>query len=506
MKRLLFVIFCLLVTAGSVVYVWARAVFSGEAVRAGVERQLSHALAQPVTIRAARAGIWPRVTVHLDDVAIGNPATITIRQLDVGADLSALLSRRIEDAVLKASGARITLPLPAFPLASSAPPTARGQAPPLVQLASIESIQLDDVEILSGGRSLRGSADLRSLGAGLEVKRVTLRAERTELLVYGMIANLTGPTGSLTVKAPGLDLPEVVAFVSDFARGTGITAPGAQRGVDQSPMNLEVEVDAGRAVAGTLVLDRLKGVAVVTPAAVALNPVTFGLLGGGYTGTLRLTLGGTPSFSLNAALQDLDAAQAMAFAGSPNTMTGRLNGSLVVSGRGLDAETAVQTARGTATLAITDGTLAGLDLVRAIVLATSGRSDSPGLNALKDRTGAEPFSRLAGTFTIADNVARTSDLRLESKDVLLAGAGDIQLLKTAVALKGQVQLSPELSKQAGPDLVRYASQDGRVTLPVTVTGAVGKFTVTPNLGEAARRALSKELSEGIKSLFKKIIK
>ena len=505
MKRLLFVAFCFLVIAGSVIYVWARAALSGEAVRAGLERQLSQALAQPVTIRAARAGIWPRVTVHLDDVAIGRPATITIRQLDVGADLGALISRRIEHGTLKASGARITLPLPAFMLSPSSPADGQPQSPP-VKLVSIDAIQLDDVEILSGGRSLRGNVNVAPSGAGLEVNKVTLRAEQTELSVYGTIANLTGPTGSLTVKAPGLDLLEVVAFVSDFARGAGISAPGAPRGVDRSPMNLQIEIDTGRTVAGTLVLDRLKGVATLTPAAIALNPVTFGVFGGGYTGTLRLTLGNTPSYSLNAKLDNVDVAQAMSFAGSPNTMTGRLKGSLVVSGRGSSGDTVVRTARGNAHLDVSEGTLAGLDLVRAIVVATSGRSNSPGLKSLQDRSGAEPFSRLGGSFTIADNVARTSDLRLDSTDVVLAGGGDIRLLEAAVALKGMVQLSRELSKQAGPDLVRYASQDGQVMLPVTVTGSVGKFTVTPDLSEAARRAVTKELSEGLKSLFKKIIK
>ena len=349
-------------------------------MRAGVERQLSQALAQPVTIRAARATIWPRVTLRLDDVAIGRPATITIRQLDVGADLRALVSRRIEHGALRAAGARIILPLPSFALSQRTPPADR-QRPPPVELVSIDAIELDDVEIVSGGRSLRGNVDVTPTGAGLEVNKVTLRAEQTELTVYGTIANLTGPTGSLTVKAPGLNLLEVVAFVSDFARGAGITAPGGQRGVDQSPMNLQIEVDAGRTVAGTLVLDRLKGVATVTPAAIALNPVTFGVFGGGYTGTLRLTLGSSPSYSLNAALKDVDAAQAMTFAGKPNTMTGHLNGSLVVSGRGAAADAVVRSARGTARLDVTDGTLAGLDLVRAIVLATSGRADSPGLKS-----------------------------------------------------------------------------------------------------------------------------
>jgi hypothetical protein len=199
-------------------------------------------------------------------------------------------------------------------------------------------------------------------------------------------------------------------------------------------------------------------------------------------------------------------AKAMAFAGSPDTMTGQLNGSLVVSGRGTAAEAVVRSARGTARLDVTDGTLSGLDLVRAIVLATSGRAESPGFKAILERKGFEPFSRLGGSFTIADSVARTADLRLESKDVTLGAAGDIHLIERAVAFKGLVQLSPELSKQAGPDLVRYASQDGRVALPVSVRGTAGRFTVTPDVSEAARRAISKELSQGLRSLFKKIIK
>ena len=485
-------------------YGWARVALSSDAVRAAVERQLSEALDQPVVIRAARAGIWPRVTLRLDDVAIGIPPTITIKQLDVGAGLGALISRRVENGSLKATGARIKLPLPALKLSAAAKSGSSG--PPALELVSVDGIQLKDVEIVSGGRSLRGDVDVTPRGAGLEINRITLRAEKTELAVYGTIANLTGPTGTLTVKAKGLDLLEVVAFVSDFARGAGISAPGAARGVDRSPMNLQIDVDAGRAMAGGLVLDRLKGSALLTPATIVLKPVTFGVFDGEYSGTLRLTLGATPYFSLNAKLTNVDVAQAMAFAGSPNTVTGRLAGSLVVAGRGTDAATVVRSARGSANVEAKDGTVTGLDLIRSVVIATSGRANSPGLKAFEQRTGPEPFSRLGASFTIADNVAETSDLRLDSKDVTLAGAGSVRLVESTVALKGRVQLSPELSKQAGPDLVRYASEDGKVTLPITVHGPVGQFTVKPDVSEAARRAATNEIDRGLKSLFKKIIK
>ena len=501
MKRLLIAVFCVLVIAGAGVFVWARAVLSGDAVRLALERQLSSALSQPVTIRAARAGIWPRVTLKLDDVTIGNPVQISIRQLDVGANLGALISRRVEHGSLNARGARITLPLPAVSLTAG---SNHGGQPPPVQIVSIDAIQLQDVEIVSGGRTLRGDVDVRPSGAGLEVQKITLKAEQTELSVSGTIANLTGPSGSLSVKARGVDLLEVVAFVTDFTRGAGVPMPGATR--DVSPMHLQVDVDAGRTVAGTLVLDNLKGVALVTPAAITLNPVTFNVFGGGYTGTLRMMLGKTPSFSLNAAVKDVDVAKAMTFAGSPNTLTGRLQGSLAVSGRGTSADDVMRTARGTARVEAADGTVAGLDLVRAIVLAGSGRADSPGLAALTRRSGSEPFSVLGGSFAIGEGVARTSDLRLESKDVQLSGGGDIRLLETSVAVKGVVQLSEELTRQAGQDLVRYTAENGKVTLPVTVTGPPGKFAVRPDMNQAARRALSNQLSDGMKSLFKRIIK
>ena len=56
-------------------------------------------------------------------------------------------------------------------------------------------------------------------------------------------------------------------------------------------MNLEIEVDAGRTVAGTLVLDRIEGRGHRHACGDCLEPVTFGVFGGGYVGTLRLTLG-----------------------------------------------------------------------------------------------------------------------------------------------------------------------------------------------------------------------
>jgi len=93
---------CLAVAAlATGLFLWVRAVFTDDIVRSALASQLSSALGQPVTIGGIGAGLYPRVTVNLKDVAIGEPARIRVRTLHVGASLGALLSRRIEHARLR---------------------------------------------------------------------------------------------------------------------------------------------------------------------------------------------------------------------------------------------------------------------------------------------------------------------------------------------------------------------------------------------------------------------
>jgi hypothetical protein len=107
-------------------------------------------------------------------------------------------------------------------------------------------------------------------------------------------------------------------------------------------------------------------------------------------------------------------------------------------------------------------------------------------------------------------VASTDDLRFESKDLLLAAAGTVRPDGSAINLRGQVQLSDELSRQAGRDLVRYTQEEGRVTLPATITGSAAAPQVRIDMAGVAKRALTNRAKEeamkalkGVRGLFKK---
>ena len=492
-------------------FLWVRSVFTEDAVRAALAQQLSSALGEPVTVGGISAGIYPRVTVNLKEVTIGEPARIRVRTLHVGASLGALFSRRIEHARLELSGARVQLPLPSFASAPAAPSVPSRKAP--VELVSIDAVVLRDVEVVSGGRTVIGDVELLSDGNGVVLRKMRLRADNTRIDVTGNITDVTGPVGTVAVTAATLNIDQLVAFANAFATATGVaTMPGRSAATPRktstearhagTPMNIAMSITAERATIGTLSLEKLSGKARITNDTMRLEPLGFGVFGGHYDGSLVFNLTETPGFALKAAVAGVDVARATAFAGQPGTISGTLAGRLNVTGTGLSAASVRQSTHGNARLDIVNGVVRNLGLARSIVVATSGRTDAPTAGASQRD---ESFTRLGTTLTIAGGSASTADLRFESPDVLFGASGTLRLDGTAVNLSGRAQLSDELSQHAGRDLVRYTQEGGRVTLPVTITGSADAPHVRIDIVDAAKRAAINRAAEETQKALKKTL-
>jgi uncharacterized protein involved in outer membrane biogenesis len=428
-----------------------------------------------------------------------------VRTLQVATDFRALLSRQIAHATLRLNGARIELPLPRF-ASGDAPAAESAPGKPPVEIVSIDEIVLRGVEIVSGGRTLRADIEAVPQGNAITLRKMAIRADDANIDVTGDITDRAGPVGKLALKADTLNFDRLLAFVSDFSSGAGMssgqTAPAESRpspgGV---PMDVTLSLEAGRASLGMLTLDHLAGRAHITPQGMTLDPIAFGVFKGHYDGSLALSLAGTPDFRVKASVADVDMAAATTFAGSPNTITGRLTGKVDLAGRGMAADAVGKSAHGTVRADIKDGVVKNLGLLRAVVLATSMRADSK--SQITEGSRDEPFSSLGGTFSIASGQASTNDLRFESKDMTVTVAGAVALNGSAVNLKGQVQLSEALSQQAGRDLLRYTQEQGRVTLPATVSGSAENLSARIDVGSVAERAIKNRANEEVQKVFKK---
>jgi AsmA protein len=501
LKKVLLIGLVLVLVLAIGIFFWARSVLGRDTVRTALASQISQAIGQPVTIGSISASIFPRVTVVLGEVTIGAPARISASTLRIGADVRALLSRRIEHGSMRLDGARIELPLP--PLTLGASPGASSDGAP-VEIVSIDEIVLNGVEIVSGGRTLQGDVEIEPRDKGVLVKTLTLRAEDTRLDASGEITDLAGPVGELAITAGQLNLDRLLAFAADFAGGSGLgagesPAPGASAA--GPPMNVVLALQAERATMGALALGDLNARARLTDGALSLEPLAFDVFAGRYDGGLRVGLGGaTQTFHWNAKVSGIDVAAATEFAGRPDTMTGRLSGQVDLQGRGIDPGTAIRSARGTARLQVTDGVIRNLGLVRQVILATSMRADAAQQSA---GSSDERFSRLGATLAVADGVARTGDLAMESENLRLTSAGSMRLDGSAVDLRGRVQLSDALSKQAGRDLVRYTQEEGRVTLPAIISGPADNLSVQIDMAAVAQRALRNKATEEAEKAIKK---
>jgi uncharacterized protein involved in outer membrane biogenesis len=489
----------LVLLLSAVGFFWARSILATDTVRMALAAQISAAIGQPVTIRSIGAGIYPRVTVNLRGVTIGQPSRIEADTLRLGTDFRALLSRQIVHGVVRLDGARVELPLP--PLFSSGTSSAEsGSGGWPVEIVSIDNVLLNNVEVVSGGRTLRGDIEAVPHGTGLTLRKVSLEADDTNFDATGEITNLAGPVGAIDIKAGTLNLGRLLTFLAEFSSGFGTPGRAGSRqasrpgpAVNTPAMNVTVSLNANRATMGTLALERLMGKARVTREGVLLDPVDFGLFKGQYKGSLAFSLADAPTLRLRAALSNIDVAAAMAFAGSPGTLTGMLSGRLDLTSGGTEASKVIDGARGTARVDIKDGIVKNLGLVRTVVIATSMRSDAQPLPAANSND--ERFSQLGATLAIANGWARTNDLQFESPEVSMHAVGSMRLDGSAIDLKGNVRLSEALSQQAGRDLFRYTQEQGRVTLPATVTGTAQSPVVRIDVAEAASRAMKNKINE-----------
>jgi uncharacterized protein involved in outer membrane biogenesis len=294
-----------------------------------------------------------------------------------------------------------------------------------------------------------------------------------------------------------------MAFGSALSRPVGKSSPAAAAAAPTPvPLHLTVKLTAPSGQLAAQPFRDLATTATVTTGAFSLSPLTVGAFGGRFAGGLEAdSRKSVPVLRLNGRIDGLDVVDAMKAAGSQaGGITGRLGGSVSLSAAGTDSATLLRTARGSMSAVITNGTMPKLDLVRPIVLAFGKPSGAP------PEGSGSGFSRLGGTFALANGVVSSKDIVMAARDFDVTGEGSVELASGALSARGNVVLSQELTAQAGVDLRRYAQEDGRVVVPATVSGTLQQPAVALDVAAATRRALENELERRAKSFFDDLFK
>lgn len=503
------VLLTLAIVAGAIVLAGAGLLhwfLRGDGVRVALEEQATAWLGHPVHIGDADVRVLPRPALELGTVVIGKPAAVTLARVRVSTGLRALLSRRIEDAEIVIADSVIDLPMPFLVAGSPAgsrrstksavsagavSPSAtdrpdEGDAP--LTIASVRTIRLDEVRVRSRGQEIVVSAEAALTSDTLTLQRFNASSRATSLDATGTVILAPRLDATLTVEADRLAFDELMALAAAFS------PPPAPRA---SPSNsaragtsrVRAHLRAGVVAVSGAELSNFTAELTSAEGQLTVTPLTFNLFGGGFSGDVRADLRDPDALavSMNAALRNLDVAALAAFGGAAGAITGRLSSDGAFAGRGTDAPAALSAMRGNGTVAIVDGTLTKLDLVRSVVLFF-GRpaADAPA-------SAGSRFDRIDATFALANRVVQASAFSLRSQDADVIGQGSLALSTKALEGRARLVLSESLSAQAGTDLARLTREGNRIVLPATIGGTLNQPRINIDAAETLQRGLKNEL-------------
>jgi uncharacterized protein involved in outer membrane biogenesis len=463
---------------------------SGDGIRSALEQQATSWLGQPVRIRAAGAQLFPRPGIALTGVEVGEPVQLTLSSVDLSTDLRALLNRRVEDATLVISDSTMQLPL------TFAIPTEGGSTNPEpsadggIEIVSVRQISLRDVRIVSRGREVRVSADSSLAGSHLTLQEFTAESGRTSLRVTGEAELEPQIDATLQAKANKIDIDELLALAEAFTP----ERRSARRTAAPKPMKVVADISADTATAAGVEVTQFTTSMSFDGDRIALSPMTFGLFGGSYEGSLNARLGDTLSVTLQSRLKGLNVAQLAAFGGSPDTVSGTLSGNGTFSAQGADMAAVLASANGKGAASIVDGAVKRLDLVRTVVLFF-------GRPAADTAAATDEFERMDVNFSLARQVFSAETFSMRSRDADIAGSGTLALESGALAGTLEMTLSEELSAQAGTDLARYTQRGGRIVLPARLGRTLEQPSLTIDASAALKRGIQNELERRLKGLF-----
>lgn len=212
-------------------------------------------------------------------------------------------------------------------------------------------------------------------------------------------------------------------------------------------------------------------------------------------GVLRLTLtdvqiaGGTvrglasidarkPSLVVGANLtgERLDLKQVMALTGT-DVVDGRGRLVVAVSAEGGSERELISTLAGRAEVKIADGALIGWDADAIVAGVGKGQMPSSG----RDPNARTPFKELSGNFNIAKGVARTRDLKLDSRTVTASGTGTINIVDRNIDL-----------------IVKPRIASGGIEIPIRVAGSWDNPSVVPDVNRALESPQAQEAVRHLK--------
>lgn len=274
----------------------------------------------------------------------------------------------------------------------------------------------------------------------VELKDLAINLDDSRLNGSLAVRHFTKPSYQFDLALDQIDLDGYLPPTTPAA------ASGAKPGTATPAQPVEVPLSALRALAvqGKFRILQLKAMnlhssdALIQVTAdnglITLGPNQAKLYSGKYAGRTTLDVRGkTPMLAIDESVSGVELAPMLKDAMQFDKFSGAANLSAKVTAQGLDANQIKQTLNGTASFAVQNGSIKGVDLKKMTDTIKNAQRN----NLLQKLTELQPqatdqtrFTQLGGTAQIKNGIVQNNDLKIQSPDLLnVAGKGSADLPK-----------------------------------------------------------------------------
>lgn len=535
-----------------------------------------------VAIGKLSARLLPGAALTVDGLHIGNPQgfpegdLLSADEIRVNVALLPLLSRTVHVNSVELVRPKLSLVTdstgkdnytftPSTENAAAAPsPSANSGTSPSMALDEIESLDLNDAEVLVGAVArgvIQPSADVKGINITLHNFVVTpmrvhdwqadSKLTGVTLTLEGWSAPVAFQSGQVTLAGGKMD----AQFVADLAKASDIKGTLSIADVEHPQVNFELsasqlDIDKLIAAAGgnstatstpttpsnaktaaapagpsTLVAQGHINVEKITTAPYSVGPANvemrvytdraelFPITIGMYGGTLQISARvdrstDPPRFTANVQMRNLDVAKVLDVTPSARGKMGG-TGELDLQLLGGMSDDWKKTISGTGKFAVRNGHLPGVNLAGV----------AGGLAKMAGVGSDTPFTVLEGDIDIANQRVSSKKIHLDSSAGVVDLTGSLGLDST-LDYQGTVSLNPAgaLGSTGVGGLVGgvLGKSVGKITVPFALAGTIESPKVAPGKGfpglggssasgsaPSAAPALPQNATDAIKSLFKK---
>lgn len=427
-----------------------RIVLSGTTIEAGA---LVLELSGPVGLQPGvrgRVKVETKRAVRLPDLgplapglAALPPAMLTVA-LDTDVDPGALT---ISDCVVGIANAtvrgRARYPISEPGLIVASFETGEIDLPQLAKNVKLESVALPPGSFLALKGRYEGPTEAPAKGQ-LALSSVRFRAGESSLSASGTVTRFSPLAVEMSGTSPRLDLDALLPPPAEDPEEPTATTEPPGRGVEGVEALVALTVDrviyAGATARDARVQLRLEN------QRVALERVTFNVFGGRVSASgTTVDLSKSPlAYDISAELSALQASQLLGFWSDSlgGALSGELSTQLELSGAGFEVASVAETLTGSLSMALANGELSGVDLVRSaaqpVAKALKAARYEPSEKLVTD------FRKLTASFTVDDGrFVTTKPLQFDTPSGRITLQGNVGL-DQSIDLSGDIGLSPDL--------------------------------------------------------------